>query len=61
MDLEFHKQLEVVLAKNNLTIEEVFNLLLTETVRQGRIPFDYTEADIEEARNNPCVTVIIND
>ena len=38
------------LAKQGLTMEDALILFLKETVRLGRIPFDYTEADLEEAR-----------
>ena len=31
-------------------MEDALILFLKETVRLGRIPFDYTEADLEEAR-----------
>lgn len=39
-----------ILAKQGLTMEDALILFLKETVRLGRIPFDYTEADLEEAR-----------
>ena len=39
-----------LLAKQGLTMEDALILLLKETVRLGRIPFDYTEEDLEEAR-----------
>jgi antitoxin component of RelBE/YafQ-DinJ toxin-antitoxin module len=57
IDTDVYQKLETILAKNNLTFEECFNLFLTETVRQGKVPFDYTEADLEETRNNPFMTI----
>ena len=39
-----------ILAKQGLTMEDALILFLKEMVRLGRIPFDYTEADLEEAR-----------
>ena len=39
-----------ILEKQGLTMEDALILFLKETVRLGRIPFDYTEADLEEAR-----------
>lgn len=39
-----------ILAKQGLTMEDALILFLKETVRLGRIPFDYTEADLEEAQ-----------
>lgn len=39
-----------ILAKQGLTMEDALILFLKETVRLGRIPFDYTEADLEEVR-----------
>lgn len=39
-----------ILEKQGLTMEDALILFLKETVRLGRIPFDYTEADLEEVR-----------
>lgn len=39
-----------ILEKQGLTMEDALILFLKETVRLGRIPFDYTEEDLEEAR-----------
>ena len=39
-----------ILAKQGLSMEDALILFLKETVRLGRIPFDYTEEDLEEAR-----------
>lgn len=61
MDLEFHEKLKISFSKHGLTIEEGTRLFFAETVKQGKIPFDYSAADIEEARNNPCVTVTISE
>ena len=58
MESELYQQLNVILAKDNLSFEEAIILFIQETVKQGKLPFEYTEADIEEARNNPIVTVV---
>lgn len=47
---ETYDQASNILAKQGLTLEAACVLFLKETVRQGRIPFDYTEKDFEEAK-----------
>lgn len=47
---EIYDQASEILAKQGLTMEEACVLLLKETVRLGRIPFDYTEDDLKEAK-----------
>lgn len=37
-----------ILAKQGLTMENALSLFFEETVRLGRIPFEYTEEDLEE-------------
>ena len=38
------------LSGQGLTVEDAIVLFIKETVRLGRIPFDYTEEDLEEVR-----------
>ena len=47
---EVYDSASELLAKQGLTMEVALILFLKETVRLGRIPFDYTEEDLEEAR-----------
>ena len=47
---EVYDSASEILAKQGLTMEDALILFLKETVRLGRIPFDYTEEDLEEAR-----------
>ena len=47
---EVYDSASELLAKQGLTMEDALILFLKETVRLGRIPFDYTEEDLEEAR-----------
>lgn len=47
---EIYDQATEILAKQGFTLEEACVFFLKETVRLGRIPFDYTEEDLEEAR-----------
>lgn len=47
---EIYDQAKEILSKQGLTVEDACVLFLKETVRLGRIPFDYTEEDLEEAR-----------
>ena len=39
-----------ILSGQGLTVEDAIVLFIKETVRLGRIPFDYTEEDREEVR-----------
>ena len=39
-----------ILSGRGLTVEDAIVLFIKETVRLGRIPFDYTEEDLEEVR-----------
>lgn len=47
---EVYDSTSEILEKQGLTMEDALILFLKEMVRLGRIPFDYTEADLEEAR-----------
>ena len=47
---EVYDSASEILEKLGFTMEDALILFLKETVRLGRIPFDYTEADLEEAR-----------
>ena len=47
---EVYDRASEILAKQGLSMEDALILFLKETVRLGRIPFDYTEEDLEEAR-----------
>ncbi len=40
----------LILAEQGLTVEDALVMFFKETVRLGRIPFEYTEQDLEEAR-----------
>ena len=50
LPIEMYNELTDIFARYGLTLEEAVVLFFKETVRLGRIPFDYTEADLEEAR-----------
>ena len=47
---EIYDKASEILAKQGLTMEDALILFFKETVRLGRIPFEYTEEDLEEAR-----------
>lgn len=47
---EIYDKVSEILAKEGLTLEDALNLFFRETVRLGRIPFEYTEEDLEEVR-----------
>ena len=58
LPVEMYNELTAIFARYGLTLEEAVVLFFKETVRLGRIPFDYTEADLEEARR---LEMIMND
>lgn len=45
---EIYDKASEILAKQGLTMEDALILFFEETVRLGRIPFEYTEEDLEE-------------
>lgn len=61
MSESLYRQLNDILFKEGLTIEKALLLFLKETVKQGKIPFDYTDEDIEKAKDNCGIEVICND
>ena len=50
IDDELYNQLTEILAPQGLTLEKAIELFLRETVRLGRIPFEYTDEDIAAAK-----------
>ena len=50
IDEELYKQLNEIFAPQGLTLEKAIELFLRETVRRGRIPFEYTDEDIAAAK-----------
>ena len=50
IDDELYNQLNEILAPQGLTLEKAIELFLRETVRLGRIPFEYTDEDIAAAK-----------
>lgn len=47
---EIYDKASEILDKQGLTMEDALILFFEETVRLGRIPFEYTEEDLEEVR-----------
>lgn len=47
---EIYDEASAILAKQGLTVEDALVLFFEETARLGRIPFEITEADLEEAK-----------
>lgn len=47
---EIYDKVSEILAKEGLTLEEALILFFQETIRLGRIPFEYTEEDLEEVK-----------
>ncbi len=50
IDSDLYEQVGEILKKYGLTHEEAVLLFFKETIRQGRIPLDYTEGDLLEAK-----------
>lgn len=50
IDAELYNAAEKVLAKCGYTMEDAVILFFEATIAYGRIPFDYTEKDLDEAR-----------
>ena len=58
---EIYDKAAEILAGQGLTVEDAIILFIKETVRLGRIPFDYTEEDLKEVQrweklmnDDPC-------
>ena len=47
---DVYNRVAEILSGQGLTVEDAIVLFIKETVRFGRIPFDYTEEDLEEVR-----------
>nr|WP_243253738.1 type II toxin-antitoxin system RelB/DinJ family antitoxin [Anaerotruncus rubiinfantis] len=47
---DLYERVGEVLKRYGLTHEEAIRLFFKETVRLGRIPFEYTQEDLEEAK-----------
>lgn len=50
VDSELLAESEKVFKRYGLTVEEACELFIEETVKYGKIPFDYTEEDIKAVR-----------
>jgi len=50
VDTELLEKVKPILEAIGITVEESVRLFIEETVRLGRLPFPYTEEDIEEAK-----------
>ena len=50
IDAELYAQVKEILKPYGMTPEEAVVLMFKETVRLGKIPFDYTEENLQEAK-----------
>ena len=50
VDYELLVEAEKIFSRYGLTVEEACALFLEETVRCGKIPFEYTEEDLKAAK-----------
>lgn len=50
IDAELYAQVKEILKPYGMTPEEAVVQMFKETVRLGKIPFDYTEEDLQEAK-----------
>ena len=58
IDDDLYRQVMAVIEPLGYTMERLLKEFIEETVRLGRIPFEYTEADIEAAKKAGGVEVI---
>jgi len=58
LPLEMYLELTEIFARHGLTVEGAVIQFIKETVRLGRIPFEYTPEDLEKARR---LEMIMND
>lgn len=58
IDDDLYRQVMTVIEPLGYTMERLLKEFIEETVRLGRIPFEYTEADIEAAKKAGGVEVI---
>ena len=50
VDTDLLEKVKPILDEIGITVEDSIRLFIEETVRIGRLPFPYTEKDIEEAK-----------
>lgn len=50
VDTDLLEKVKPILDEIGITVEDSIRLYIEETVRLGRLPFSYTEEDIEEAK-----------
>ena len=58
IDDDLYRQVMTVIEPLGYTMERLLKEFIEETVRLGRIPFEYTEADVEAAKKAGGVEVI---
>ena len=58
IDDALYRQVMTVIEPLGYTMERLLKEFIEETVRLGRIPFEYTEADVEAAKKAGGVEVI---
>ena len=50
VDTDLLEKVKPILDEIGITVEDSIRLFIEETVRLGRLPFQYTKEDIEEAK-----------
>ena len=50
IDQDFYDKVSAVLAPQGLTLSDAIVLLFTKTAELGRLPFSFTEAELEAAK-----------
>lgn len=58
VDTELFQQASRILAQQGLTLGDAIELLFKETARTGKIPFTYTQEELEYAQRHPCVRLV---
>ena len=61
IDNELYSQVGPIFSADGLNVAEAVKLFLTEVVRQGKIPFAYTDEDLKASKNNTLVRLVEDD
>lgn len=58
IDQDFYDKVSAVLAPQGLTLSDAIVLLFKKTAELGRLPFSFTEAELEVAKQNNSVHLV---
>ena len=58
IDQDFYDKVSAVLAPQGLTLSDAIVLLFKKTAELGRLPFSFTEAELEAAKQSNSVRLV---